>query len=166
MDATNSLNESESSSEGITTTSHYEDLVDVINWAKTQSFYKEPFALSGQSLGAISVVRYAGQYPNEINLLIPCAFPYYKYVEQELNMYAKEIIKNGYCDKVSRSTGKVLRMTTAYVDDIKKLDMIVSMRHRMPVAAIFGAGNIQQFCCAANGKALILIQTVMASAHG
>lgn len=123
IDATNSLNESESSSEGITTTSHYEDLVDVINWAKTQPFYKEPFALAGQSLGAISVVRYAGQYPNKINLLLPCAFPYYKYIEQELNVFAQEIIKNGYYDKVSKSTGKVLRIKTAYLDDIKNLDI-------------------------------------------
>lgn len=123
MDATNSLNESESSDEGITTTGHYEDLVDVIKWAKTQDFYKEPFALAGQSLGAISVVRYAGEYPNNVELLIPCAFPYYNYVEEELNDFAKEVIKKGFCDKVSKSTGKVLRLKTAYVEDIKKLDL-------------------------------------------
>lgn len=123
MDATNSINESESSDEGITTTGHYEDLVDVIEWAKTQDFYKEPFALAGQSLGAISVVRYAGKYPNKVDLLIPCAFPYYNYIEDELNDFAKEVIKNGFCDKVSKSTGKVLRLKTAYVEDIKKLDL-------------------------------------------
>ncbi len=123
IDATNSINESESSDEGITTTGHYEDLVDVIEWAKTQAFYKEPFALAGQSLGAISVVRYAGQHPDKVNLLIPCAFPYYNYVEEELNDYAKEVIKNGYCDKISKSTGKVLRLKTAYVEDMKKLDI-------------------------------------------
>ncbi len=123
MDATNSLNESESSDEGITTTGHYEDLIDVIEWAKTQAFYKEPFALAGQSLGAISVVRYSGQYPDKVNLLIPCAFPYYNYVEEELNDFAKEVIKNGYCDKISKSTGKVLRLKTAYVEDMKKLDI-------------------------------------------
>ena len=123
MDATNSINESESSDEGITTTGHYEDLVDVIEWAKTQAFYKEPFALAGQSLGAISVVRYAGQYSDKVNLLIPCAFPYYNYVEEELNDFAKEVVKNGYCDKISKSTGKVLRLKTAYVEDIKKLDI-------------------------------------------
>ena len=123
MDATNSLNESESSEEGITTTGHYEDLVDVINWSKTQTFYKEPFAIAGQSLGAISVVNYAGQYPDKVNLLIPCAFPYYNYVEEELNDFAKEIIKKGYCDKVSKSTGKVLRLKSAYVEEMKNLDL-------------------------------------------
>lgn len=123
IDATNSLNESESSEEGITTTGHFEDLVDVINWSKTQPFYKEPFALAGQSLGAISVVNYAGQYPNKVNLLIPCAFPYYNYIEEELNDFAKEIIRKGYCDKVSKSTGKVLRIKSAYVEEMKNLDL-------------------------------------------
>lgn len=123
IDATNSINESESSDEGITTTGHYEDLVDVIEWAKMQDFYKEPFALAGQSLGAISVVRYSGQYPDKVNLLIPCAFPYYNYIEEELNDFAKEVIKTGYCDKVSKSTGKVLRLKTSYVKDMKKLDI-------------------------------------------
>lgn len=123
IDATNSLNASENSAIGITTTGHYQDLEDVIEWAKTQSFYTEPFALAGQSLGAISVVKYAGQFPKKVNLLIPCAFPYYNYNEQELNSFAKEIIKNGFYDKVSKSTGRVLHMTTAYVEDMKNLDL-------------------------------------------
>ena len=129
IDATNSLNESENSDEGITTTGHYEDLVDVIEWAKTQYFYKEPFALAGQSLGAISIVNYAGQYPSKVNLLIPCAFPYHKYVEQELNTFAKEIIKNGYFDKVSKSTGRILHMTSAYVEDLKNIDLTSQIRN-------------------------------------
>lgn len=123
IDATNSLNESESSDDGITTTGHYEDLVDVIEWAKTQSFYREPFALAGQSLGAVSVVRYAGEYSDRVNLLIPCSIPYYNYVEEELNYFAKEVVKNGYCDKVSKSTGRVLRIKPAYVEDIKTIDL-------------------------------------------
>lgn len=123
LDATNSNNASECSAEGITTTGHYQDLEDTIEWAKTQSFYTEPFALAGQSLGAISVVKYAGEFPKKVNLLIPCAFPYYNYNEQELNSFAKEIIKNGFYDKVSKSTGRVLHMTTAYVEDMRTLDL-------------------------------------------
>jgi len=144
MDATNSLNESESSDEGITTTGHYEDLVDVIKWAKTQDFYKEPFALAGQSLGAISVVRYAGEYPNNVDLLIPCAFPYYNYVEDELNDFAKEVIKKGFCDKVSKSTGKVLRLKTAYVEDIKKLDLTEQIQKIMANTYVIVGSNDNQ----------------------
>ncbi len=60
IDASNSLNASESSPEGVTFTSHYQDLEDVIEWAKSQKFYKQPFALAGQSLGAASCIYYAG----------------------------------------------------------------------------------------------------------
>lgn len=123
LDACNSNNASESSVEGITTTGHYQDLEDAINWAKPRDFYVEPFALAGQSLGAISIVKYAGEFPEKVNLLIPCAFPYYNYNEHELNSFAKEIIKNGFFDKISKSTGRVLHMTTAYVDDMKTLDL-------------------------------------------
>lgn len=123
LDATNSNNASDQSPEGITTTGHYQDLEDVIEWAKSQDFYTEPFALAGQSLGAISIVKYAGEFPKKVNLLIPCAFPYYNYNEQELNSFAREIIKNGFYDKVSKSTGRVLHMTTAYVEDMRTFDL-------------------------------------------
>ena len=36
---------------------------------------------------------------------------------------AKEIIKNGYFDKVSKSTGRILHMTSAYVEDMKNIDL-------------------------------------------
>ncbi len=129
LDATDSLNASEQSALGITTTGHYQDLEDVIEWAKAQSFYTEPFALAGQSLGAISAVKYAGQFPKKVNLLILCAFPYYNYNEQELNSFAREIIKNGFYDKVSKSTGRVLHMTTAYVDDMKNIDLTEQIKN-------------------------------------
>ena len=129
LDATNSLNASENSALGITTTGHYQDLEDVIKWAKTQDFYTEPFALAGQSLGAISAVRYAGEFPKKVNLLVTCAFPYYNYNEQELNSFAREIIKNGFYDKVSKSTGRVLHMTMAYVEDMKKLDLTKQIKN-------------------------------------
>lgn len=129
LDATNSLNASESSKLGITTTGHYQDLEDVIEWAKAQNFYTEPFALAGQSLGAISAVRYAGEFPERVNLLIPCAFPYYNYNKQELNSFAIEIIKNGFYNKVSKSTGRVLHMTTAYVEDMKNLDLTKQIKN-------------------------------------
>ncbi|MDR2902835.1 MAG: hypothetical protein LBU87_07030 [Lactobacillales bacterium] len=38
IDATNSLNESDSSPEGASFTGHYNDLVDVIEWARGQKF--------------------------------------------------------------------------------------------------------------------------------
>ncbi len=129
FDATNSLNESESSKEGITLSSHSEDLEDVVSWAKTQDFYIEPFALAGQSLGACSVVRFAGNFPEKINLLLPISFPYYDKTEIEQSVYAQEIIKNGFFDKVSKSTGRTLHMTMAYVEDMRDLDLTKQIKN-------------------------------------
>ncbi len=66
FDSTNSVGESEGKYEDATMQLHYEDLVDVIEWAKTQSWYIEPFILSGSSLGGYSVVRYGEEYSNKV----------------------------------------------------------------------------------------------------
>jgi len=50
-----------------------EDLQTVINWAEKQSFYAEPLALAGHSLGGASVVNFAAEHPDKINVLVPMA---------------------------------------------------------------------------------------------
>lgn len=66
FDATNSVGESEGKYEDATTQLHYEDLVDVIEWAKNEAWYKEPFILAGSSLGGYAVIRYAEENPNKV----------------------------------------------------------------------------------------------------
>ena len=62
FDSTNSVGESGGKFEDATLQLHYEDFVDVIDWAKNQSWYKEPFVLFGSSLGGHSVLKYAEEY--------------------------------------------------------------------------------------------------------
>ncbi|MFH1867105.1 MAG: alpha/beta hydrolase [Patescibacteria group bacterium] len=71
FDTTNSLGESDGKYEDATTTNYYEDLEDVITWAKTQSWYKEPFVLCGHSLGGISTAWYAEKFPDKVKALAP-----------------------------------------------------------------------------------------------
>lgn len=71
FDTTNTFWESEWNYENATTTNYYEDLEDVISWAKTQKFYKEPFYLAWHSLGWISTCMYAQKNPNEVKALAP-----------------------------------------------------------------------------------------------
>jgi len=71
FDATCAMGESGGSVENITFTSHYNDLEDVIEWAKEQNWYKEPFALSGHSLGGFATSLYSQNYPDQVSLLIP-----------------------------------------------------------------------------------------------
>ena len=121
IDTTDSLNQSESSKEGVTFSGFCQDLEDAILWAKTQKFYVEPFALSGQSLGAEAVVYYASKNSDKVNLLVPCAFPWLDgKVEIQNNKRTKDILEKGYFDQVSRSTGRVLRITKNYLDDVEK----------------------------------------------
>ena len=49
--------------------------------------------------------------------------------------------------------------------NVKQLQMIMGMRNGVPVTAVFGAGDIQQFCGTADGICLFFIQAVMTSAH-
>ena len=61
FDATHSLGESEGDIIDVTYNNYVEDLEDVINWARTQDWYQQPFALCGQSMGAQSTAWYAEQ---------------------------------------------------------------------------------------------------------
>lgn len=47
------------------------DLETIIEWAKTQDFYTEPFALCGHSLGGGSILYYAENNPSQVNRLVP-----------------------------------------------------------------------------------------------
>ncbi len=76
FDATNSIGESEGKYENATMQNHYEDLVDVINWANTQEWYKEPFIIAGHSLGGFAVAKYAEEFPNEVKAVFPYAAVY------------------------------------------------------------------------------------------
>lgn len=71
FDTTNTLGESDGTYEDATTTNYYEDLEDVIQWAKGQSWYQEPFALAGHSLGGISTALFAEKYPEKVLALAP-----------------------------------------------------------------------------------------------
>jgi pimeloyl-ACP methyl ester carboxylesterase len=73
FDATNSIGESEGKYEDATMQFHYDDLVDVISWAKGQSWYIEPFVLVGHSLGGFAITNYAEEFPNEVKAIFPHA---------------------------------------------------------------------------------------------
>ena len=71
FDARNTLGESEGNYEDANTTNYYEDLEDVITWAKTQDWYKEPFYLAGHSLAGPTIIKYSENHPSEVKALAP-----------------------------------------------------------------------------------------------
>ena len=124
FDACDSNNASEKSSDGITFSGHYRDLKDVIEWAKTQDFYSEPFALAGQSMGAVACVLYSAENTEKVDLLLTANFSWLDgKTEADLNKRKDIIAKQGYYEQVSKSTGKSFLIKQNYLDDLKKYNL-------------------------------------------
>lgn len=127
MDATNSINESDKTTEGLTFSGHYNDLVDVIKWAKTQLFYKEPFTLAGHSLGACATTYYSENFPKEVNLLLPISFPWLNTtskLKQTDTQIIKDWKKTGIFNKFSKSRNKTLSIPYNFIEDLKKYNFL------------------------------------------
>lgn len=114
FDTTHTYGESEGLYEDATTTNYYEDLEDVIKWAKTQSWYKEPFWLVGHSLGGISTALYAERHPNEVKALAPIS----TVVSGKLSVETKK--SRGQLDEWKR-TGWLIQNSESKPGLVKKL---------------------------------------------
>jgi len=73
FDCTHSFNESEGSYENATLTGYLDDLEDVVEWAKQQSWFRAPFALAGHSMGGYAVSRYSQIHNDLVETLISFA---------------------------------------------------------------------------------------------
>lgn len=145
FDTTNTFGESEGKYEDATMQLHYEDLVDVIAWAKTQKWYKEPFVIAGHSLGGYAVARYAEDYPEEVKAV----FPFACVVAGELSHKAAELDDTEKL-KEWKETGWQFRKSASKIGLIKKLPwshMEERLKHdlrpnasklRMPVLFVVG----------------------------
>lgn len=71
FDSRYSLGQSDGKVQNVRLSTFEDDLETVIDWAKQQNFYSEPFALAGHSLGGASVLLYAEHHPELVNTLIP-----------------------------------------------------------------------------------------------
>lgn len=145
FDTTNTFGESEGRYEDATITSYYEDLEDVIEWARSQEWFQEPFALSGHSLGGISTALYAERHPERISLLAPIS----PVVSGALGIQYKELHdpeklakwrKTGWKEEESVSTpGLIKRLPWSHMEDRLKYDLLPDAHTlTMPVLLIVG----------------------------
>jgi len=143
FDTTHTYGESEGNYEDATTTNYYEDLEDVINWTKTQSWYSEPFWLVGHSLGGIATALYAERHPNEVEALAPIS----TVVSGELSVETKrkrgtldEWKKTGWLIEKSESKpGLVKKLKWSEMEDRMKYDLLPEANKlTMPVLLIVG----------------------------
>ena len=145
FDTTNTLGESEGAYENATVTNYYEDLEDVIAWAKQQPWYQEPFALAGHSLGGLCTALYAEQHPAEVKLLAPIS----AVVSGPLSMdlYESDELQNweetGWHVSESRSKpGVMKRLAWSHVVDRLNYDLLPeAQKLTMPVLLIVGEND-------------------------
>lgn len=143
FDTTNTYGESDGKYEDATFTNYYEDLEDVITWAKKQNWYQEPFCLAGHSFGGMAVIFYAEKYPNEIKALAPISSTISGKLSESSVKYKKIIAdwkrtgwKEEKSDKVS---GGVKRLTCSHMVDRLQYDMLPNAHElTMPVLIIVG----------------------------
>jgi pimeloyl-ACP methyl ester carboxylesterase len=159
FDATNSVGESEGKYEDATMQLHYEDLVDVINWAKTQNWYKEPFLLAGHSLGGYAVARYAEDYPTQVKAV----FPFALVVAGELSHKAAQIFnfeelkkwkETGWQERESVSKpGFIKKLPWSHMEERLKHDLLPDAS-KITMPALFIVGENDTSCTPNDQKIL------------
>jgi len=145
FDTTNTFGESDGKYENATTTNYYEDLEDVIKWAKNQDWYQEPFILAGHSLGGICTALYAENYPSKIKALAPIS----TVVSGKLSFdaHTKEEMENwektGWKIKESKSIpGVIKKLPWSQMVDRMKYDLLKKAdKLTMPVLLIVGEND-------------------------
>lgn len=143
FDTTHTFGESEGLYEDATTTNYYEDLEDVINWSRTQSWFEKPFWLVGHSLGGISTALYAERHPEDVKALAPIS----TVISGKLSMETKserslleEWEKTGWLIVPSESKpGLIKKLKWAEFEDRLKYDLLPEAHNlTMPVLLITG----------------------------
>ena len=156
FDPTNSSGQSGGDILNVTYDNYYEDLEDVIEWAQTQSWFKQPFALSGHSMGAQMVAFYAEQHPDKVSYLAPIG----AVVNYQLLMptydtdYLEKWKERGYVEIPSRSKpGLVKRVGWGVNESLKKFDLLPAVA-KLTMPAIFIVGEFDRPCPYKNQRVL------------
>lgn len=141
FDSTHAFGESEGDYEDATTTNYYEDLEDVIKWAKQQSWYQEPFCMVGHSLGSICIALYAEKYPNKVKALAPISTVVSGKLTSEINLKEiEEWKRTGWRIKESETQkGLIKRLKWSHMEDRLKYDLLPEVdKLTMPILLIVG----------------------------
>jgi pimeloyl-ACP methyl ester carboxylesterase len=144
FDTTNTFGESDGGYEDATVTNYYEDLEDVIAWAKSQPWYQEPFCLAGSSLGALCVALYAEKFPERVKALAPTSTVVSGMLSMQSEKNSKlleEWKRTGWRIENSKSRpGVVKRLKWSHMEDRLKYDLLPNANKlAMPVLFIVGS---------------------------
>lgn len=148
FDTTNTFGESDGSFEKATVTNYYEDLEDVIAWSKKQTWFQEPFVLTGHSLGGMCVALYSEAHPQEILALAPIS----PVISGQLSMATHKKFKpvelanwekTGWKESPMTSKPGILkRLPWSHMTDRLKYDLLSKAEQlTMPVLLITGEND-------------------------
>ena len=143
FDTTNTYGESEGSFEESTPIGYYNDLVDVITWAKAQAWYTEPYVLGGTSLGGLCITLFAENYPREVKGLIlqsPVISGKLLCESPKWQAQLPEWKQTGYRVETSKSHPDVVKkLPYSYVQEILYYDSLSeAFKLTMPVLVMVG----------------------------
>lgn len=143
FDTTHTYGESDGKFEDVTMTKTYEDLIDVLAWAKRQVWYEEPFVLAGHSMGGMCSALYAEKYPEQVKACAPIATTvsgdsYFNTFSEEVREQWK---KMGWREWESTAyPGVMKRLPYAFVADRFQYDLLSDVeRLTMPILMIVGS---------------------------
>lgn len=149
FDTTNTFGESDGNYEDATVTNYYEDLEDVIKWAESQPWYKEPFYLIGHSLGGFSTALFAERHLGKVKGLAPISpmvsgkLSEDAHKEFDLESY-EEWKKTGWWIKESKSRpGAIKKLKWSHMEDRLQYDLLPEAQLlTMPVLLITGGKDL------------------------
>lgn len=156
FDPTNSVGESGGDIENVTYTNYIEDLEDVIEWAKTQTWFRKSFAVCGHSMGAQAAAWYVENNPESISHLLPIApvVNYEVYIPTLDPVYKRNWQEKGYVEMASRSKpGIIKKIGWGVNESLKNYDLLPKADVlTMPVLLL--VGEFDQSCPYENQKIL------------
>jgi len=144
FDTRNTYGESEGTPEDETITSDLSDLEDVIEWARKEPWFREPFFLAGHSLGGICTGIYAEKHPERVAGLAPISTVVNwelstqtkKYSAPELALWKAAGVREAPSET---SPGMIKRLAWGHVEDRMRYSLLLQApKLTMPVLLIVG----------------------------
>lgn len=141
FDTTNTFGESDGDYSDATVTNYYEDLEDVINWAKGNFQYKDQFVLAGHSVGGLSISLFAEKHPNEVRALAPLSVVVSGNLWKQVQN--KDMIEDwkreGVWVRETTNSSKKKKLKWAFAEDIMKYNLLDNIdKLSMPILLIVG----------------------------
>lgn len=145
FDARNTFGESEGDYGDASVTSYCEDLENVIEWAKKQSWYQEPFYLIGHSLGSISIALYAQNHPEKVKGLAPISVVVSGKLWEQLHdkQHMEKWKKDGVWHRGESfaKPGAMRILKWSFAEDIMKYDLLEKV-HKLTMPVLLAVGEL------------------------